>query len=69
MIRREVMWAGAGAVMFMVLLEILGVSERLPWWLFVPLCLTVALLAAYIGDAVWQRRREADQRSDGDQPP
>jgi hypothetical protein len=57
--RREVKWAAAGAIVFAVLLEVFGVLERLPWWLFLPLCLAIGALAAYVGEAIWHwRRRE-----------
>lgn len=55
--RREVKWAGVGAIVFIVLLEILGVLERLPWWLLLLLAAAVGVLAAQIGDAIWHRRR------------
>jgi CDP-diglyceride synthetase len=55
--RREVKWAGAGAVLFIVMLEIVGVLARLPWWLLLLLAGAVGVLAAQIGDAIWHRRR------------
>jgi hypothetical protein len=57
MIRREVKWAGAGAVLFIVLLGFSGVLERLSWWLLVVLSVALSALSWLVGDAMWRRRR------------